>query len=49
LAATAWLCRAKTSALQGENLGARITEALGGRQIDLVLDGEGGETVSKLA
>jgi NADPH:quinone reductase-like Zn-dependent oxidoreductase len=35
--------------VQGERLGARIAEALGGRQLDLVFDGEGGETVGALA
>jgi NADPH:quinone reductase-like Zn-dependent oxidoreductase len=32
--------------IQGENLAVRIAEALGDRQLDLVLDGEGGETIS---
>lgn len=34
--------------VQGERLGTRIAEALDGRQLDLVLDGEGGETVGAL-
>jgi NADPH:quinone reductase-like Zn-dependent oxidoreductase len=33
----------------GGDLAARIAEALGGRQLDLVLDGEGGETVAEMA
>jgi NADPH:quinone reductase-like Zn-dependent oxidoreductase len=33
----------------GDNLAARIADALGGRRLDLVLDGEGGETVGALA
>jgi NADPH:quinone reductase-like Zn-dependent oxidoreductase len=33
----------------GENLGARIAAALDGRQLDLVLDGEGGATVGEVA
>jgi NADPH:quinone reductase-like Zn-dependent oxidoreductase len=32
----------------GENLAARIAEALEGAQLDLVLDGEGGETVGEV-
>jgi NADPH:quinone reductase-like Zn-dependent oxidoreductase len=34
--------------IAGENLGTRIATALGGRQLDLVLDGEGGETVGEV-
>jgi NADPH:quinone reductase-like Zn-dependent oxidoreductase len=33
----------------GENLGARIADALGGTQLSLVLDGEGGATVGEVA
>ena len=35
--------------MQGEHLAARIAQALGGRQLDLVLDGEGGATVGEIA
>jgi NADPH:quinone reductase-like Zn-dependent oxidoreductase len=35
--------------IEGENLAARITEALGGQQLSLVLDGEGGATIGELA
>lgn len=35
--------------IQGEGLSARVAEALCGRRLDLVLDGEGGETVGELA
>jgi NADPH:quinone reductase-like Zn-dependent oxidoreductase len=35
--------------IQGPDLAARIEDALGGRRLDLVLDGEGGSTVGELA
>jgi len=35
--------------VHGENLAGRVAEALGGRQLDLVLDGEGGATVGEVA
>jgi NADPH:quinone reductase-like Zn-dependent oxidoreductase len=35
--------------MHGRDLAARVAEALGGRQLDLVLDGEGGETVGEVA
>jgi NADPH:quinone reductase-like Zn-dependent oxidoreductase len=35
--------------VHGEDLATRVAEAMGGRQLDVVLDGEGGETVGELA
>ena len=35
--------------VQGDDLGSRVAEALDGRELDLVLDGEGGRTVGELA
>jgi NADPH:quinone reductase-like Zn-dependent oxidoreductase len=35
--------------IQGQHLAARVAQALDGRQLDLVLDGEGGETVGEIA
>jgi NADPH:quinone reductase-like Zn-dependent oxidoreductase len=35
--------------VHGEGLAGQITEALGGAELQLVIDGEGGSTVSALA